>query len=247
MKNFSKGKFLAAILSMSFVVNHSASVNVFATDITGVSGNNGVYDIIPEIVKGETGIRQYENFNLTKGDIANLIFKLGPENIEKFVNLVDNQININGILNTMRDNQFYNGHVVFVSPNGMVVGASGVLNIGSLSVLTPSQASYNNFIQGGYNGDLANLEKGTSDIKVNGKIIAQENINLIGRDIAINSKGALIAGSNNGGTLLTTNNGADVLFNSLVNTNGITSGNNIVNENGSRSTKKQRQRRYFHH
>ena len=232
MKNFSKGKFLAAILSMSFVVNHSASVNVFATDITGVSGNNGVYDIIPEIVKGETGIRQYENFNLTKGDIANLIFKLGPENIEKFVNLVDNQININGILNTMRDNQFYNGHAVFVSPNGMVVGASGVLNIGSLSVLTPSQASYNNFIQGGYNGDLANLEKGTSDIKVNGKIIAQENINLIGRDIAINSKGALIAGSNNGGTLLTTNNGADVLFNSLVNTNGITSGNNIVNENG---------------
>ena len=41
-----------------------------------------------------------------KGDIANLIFKYGTENVSKFVNLVDNQVNINGLVNSMRDGKF---------------------------------------------------------------------------------------------------------------------------------------------
>ena len=42
----------------------------------------------------------------------------------------------------MRDGNFYNGHAIFISPNGMVVGASGVLNVGTLSVVTPAQDKY---------------------------------------------------------------------------------------------------------
>ena len=47
----------------------------FATNISGVSGNNGTFNINPEVANGDTGFRQYENFYLSKGDIANLIFK----------------------------------------------------------------------------------------------------------------------------------------------------------------------------
>lgn len=232
MKNLSKRKLLAAILSVSFVMQQSVILKVSATDITGVTGNNGIYNINPSDIKGDIGFREYENFNLSKGDIANLIFKYGADNISKFINLVDNQININGILNTMRDNQFYNGHAIFISPNGMVVGSSGVLNVGALSVYTPSQLDYKKYIDSNYNQDLSTLQKGTADVKIDGKVFSRGDIDIIARDAAISSKGALIAGVDNGSQLITTQNGADILFNSLVNTSNIKQADTITVENG---------------
>ena len=57
---------------------------VFATDITGIHGNNGVYDIDAAKVSGSTGFRQYKDFTLDNGDVANLKFDQGHN---KFVNL----------------------------------------------------------------------------------------------------------------------------------------------------------------
>ncbi len=231
MKNFSNRKLLSAVVSVSFVIQQSTFLGVYATDITGITGNNGVYNINPAEIVGSTGFRGYENFNLSAGDIANLIFKYGETNVSKFINLVDNQININGIINTMRDNQFYNGHAIFISPNGMVVGASGVLNVGSLSVLTPSLASYNRYLNGGFNEDISLLEGGTADVRIDGKVFTKGDINILAKDASVTSTGALIAGVNNG-ELITTNNGADILFNSLVNTSEIKTGDRIAMENG---------------
>ena len=70
----------------------------------------------------------------------------GSNDLSTFVNLVDNQINIQGIVNAVGKNgAFNNGHAVFISPNGMVVGSSGVLNVGSLTVLTPDSNSYEKY------------------------------------------------------------------------------------------------------
>ena len=60
MKNLSKRKLLAAVLSVSFVMQQSAFLSVYATDITGITGNNGIYNIDPSDIKGDTGFRQYE-------------------------------------------------------------------------------------------------------------------------------------------------------------------------------------------
>ncbi len=231
MKNLSKRKLLAAVVSVSFIMQQSAFLGVYATDITGVTGNNGIYNINPTDIKGETGFRQYENFTLSKGDIANLIFQYGEENVSKFINLVNNQININGIVNSMRDNQFYNGHAIFISPNGMVVGASGVLNVGSLSVLTPSETNYKRYLNNGFQEDISSLQTGTADVTVEGKVFAKGDIDIIARNAAVTAKGALIAGANNG-QILTSNDGADILFNSLVNTSNIKTGDTIALENG---------------
>lgn len=231
MKDLSKRKLLAAVLSVSFVMQQSAFLSVSATDITGVTGNNGIYNINPEQIKGDTGFRQYEHFNLSQGDIANLIFKYGAENVEKFINLVDNTININGIVNSMRDNQFYNGHAIFISPNGMVVGASGVLNVGALSVYTPSQSDYKKYIDGNYAQDLSTLKKGTSDVEINGKVFSRGDIDIVARDAVIGAKGALITGVNNN-QLINSNSASDVLFNALVNTSDIKAADRIAIENG---------------
>ena len=49
----------------------------------------------------------------------------------------------------LRDGNFVNGNAIFVSPNGMVIGESGVLNVGSLSIVTPTQEAYNKFTGNG--------------------------------------------------------------------------------------------------
>ena len=231
MKLVSKRKMLAAALTVSFLMQQSVMLGAFATDISGIQGNNGVYDILPSDKNGDIGFRKYQNFTLSEGDIANLIFKFGRENVSKFVNLVDNTININGIVNTMRDGNFYNGHAVFISPNGMVVGASGVLNVGALSVYTPAQSDYKRYIDNNYTGDISSLQKGTANVTVNGKVISRGDINVIAKDATVTANGALFAGVQNA-DLLTSQGNAEILFNALVNTDNLSAGNTLALENG---------------
>lgn len=237
----SKRQILVAVMALSLIPTPTFSSNISNVvnpgDIGHINGDsviNGVnggkiYNINPSAINGSIGFRHYKNFNLSEGDIANLIFKYGRENVEKFVNFVDNTININGLLNTMRDNNFYNGHAIFISPNGLVVGASGVLNVGSLSVLTPSKTSYEEFSgnmdkyapilakegTSEYNALMDN--KGTGTIKIDGKVLARNSINLRAADVDFGSTARVLAGVNNN-ELINTNARAEALFATLVNT-----------------------------
>ena len=141
-------RIIASVISANmFLLN--VPLGGFASEISGFNQTTGTFNIEAAKVSGSTGFRYYDKFNLSKGDIANLIYK---NNYSKFVNLVNEQININGLVQTVKDNSFYNGHAIFVSPNGMLVGASGVLNVGSLSILTPSSGKFNDF-KSAYDGD----------------------------------------------------------------------------------------------
>lgn len=213
---------MAALLSVT---------TVQATNITGVTGVGNVYDINPLKSAGTIGYRQYQDFDLSQGDIANLIFTYGGKNLESFVNLVDNKININGIVNTMRGGNFYNGHAVFISPNGMTVGSHGVLNVGTLSVLTPDGTTYGN-LKTGYNtksfdeiNNLSQLRKqhgGNADVNIAGKVFTRGSVNVNAKNI--NVSGNIFNGvpSTN---QLTSEAAATTLFNSLVNTDGIPANN----------------------
>ena len=201
-----------------------------ATDITGVNGNNGVFNITPDKLNGEVGYRKYDNFNLSAGDIANLIYKYGnSRDINTFINLVQNGVKIDGILNTMRDGNFYNGQAVFITPGGMTVGASGVLNVGSLSVITPTNDAYNslkgeyasnNFANINNISSLLNKSSNVGNISIDGKILAREGVQLRGGQINVGANGAIINGIAEQNAI-TSATRAEALFNNLVNTNGI--------------------------
>lgn len=205
-----------------------------ATDITGVTGNNGVFNITPDKLNGEVGYRKYDNFNLSAGDIANLIYKYGnSRDINTFINLVQNGVKIDGILNTMRDGNFYNGQAVFITPGGMAVGASGVLNVGSLSVITPTNDAYNNLKSEYTSNNFANINNISSllnkssnvgNISIDGKILAREGVQLRGGQINVGANGAIINGITSTQAFTdraTAATRAEALFNDLVNTNGI--------------------------
>lgn len=208
----------------------SVSSAFAVSDITGVTGNNGIYNITPEKVNSDVGYRKYDNFTLGEGDIANLIYKYGTsKEIETFVNLVQNGVNINGILNTMRDGNFYNGRAIFISPNGLTVGASGVLNVGSLSVMTPTTTEYDKlkgqYAAGNYENinnfsHLLNRAENVGNIKVDGKILARNGVQLRGGQVNVGAQGAIVNGIKEQNALTSVAK-AQELFNNLVNTDGI--------------------------
>ena len=220
-----------SVLLMALVF---AATSAMATDITGVTGN-GVFNIDPTGSVNNIGYRSYDNFNLSSGDTANLKFDSG---INSFVNMVKNQVNIDGLLQTTKNGAFHNGEAVFVSPNGMVVGNSGVLNVGALSVYTPTPQGmamlHKGFKDGNltttYQGQQINLMEaigwhGNAPVTINGHVFSHGDVNVVARQFDLGANGGIAAGVN--GT------SADI-FNALVNT-GNTSNVNIrtYDRNGS--------------
>ena len=227
---------IAAFLSVTSVYAESNITGI--EGVPGASGGGQIFDIHPEVTNGDVGYRHYNQFQLGQGDIANLLYQLGVKDVDTFVNLVDGKIDINGIVNTMRGNDFYNGHAIFISPNGMVVGASGVLNVGSLSVVTPSQDHYDNVLMKDYGQAhkvFDNINKisemkddSNAPIDIQGGIIARNGVDL--RGSAIDISGNVVNGVN-GINVLSDKAQADAVFNNLVNTDGMLTANAI--ENGS--------------
>ena len=235
-----KRKVVASALTFCFFLQQSFCLQVFATSIDGVAGNNGVFNIDPTAVNGDIGFRKYSFFDLSKGDVANLIFNnKNAGDISTFVNMVDSQININGIVNSVnKAGDFTNGNVVFVSPNGMVVGASGVLNVGSLSVMTPDSDAYEK-----YKSDLSrpSLIKdyesrlgvpGNGTVTIDGQVLARNFVDINAANVNVTDNALVMAGVKNSDKILS-NSQADVLFNKLVNTDNLNNANQFANDNGS--------------
>lgn len=245
--NFNPKRILASFLTFGVFFMYAAPLPVLASEISNINpvsqGGHNVYNINAAKVSGSTGFRHYNNFKLDKGDIANLKFN----NYTKFVNLVNNKITINGIVNTMKGNNFYNGHAIFVSPQGFVLGASGVLNVGSLSVLTPSQSKFDTFKSKYDSGDLSDYVHGADkykellndshgEITMNGKILSRGDVELFGDKITIKGttadKAGIVAGIETGNDeVYTEEDAAKALFNTLV-SNNITDTTNFALEDG---------------
>lgn len=227
-----------------------------ATNISGATNNGNVYSVKPEHFSGNAGYRRYENFSLDRGHVLNLEFireQAGKANPDTFVNLVDSKVNINGLVNTTRNGAFYNGHAVFIAPNGFVVGSSGVLNVGRLSVSTPTSNTYNKLLShdGKNFGDAdfnyaeaighnlskltqnsdANLPAGASEVAIHGLVLTNKGAEMSGN--TVNVSGHLVNGVKNQ-TALTTEEAANNLFTSLVNTNGTLKDASKFEINGSR-------------
>ena len=236
-----KRKVVASALTFCFFLQQSFCLQVVATNISGIEGNNGIYNIDPSAINGDIGFRKYHDFELSSGDIANLIFHnaTSGQDISTFVNLVDNQINIQGIVNSVnKSGEFTNGNVVFVSPNGMLVGSSGVLNVGSLSVMTPDSQAYEK-----YKSDLSRPSliqdyesrlsvPGTGTVQIDGKVLARNAIDINAANVNITDSALMMAGVKDS-TKILSNMQAENLFNKLVNTDNLNPANGFSNDNGS--------------
>ena len=93
------------------------------------------YDITNQQVKDNNALNKFNDFALKQHDVANLHL----DKVDHQINVVKNQINIDGVVNAIKDNKI-GGDVYFFSNAGIAVGANGVFNVGRLTLGTNTAA-----------------------------------------------------------------------------------------------------------
>ena len=135
-------KIISAVTAAGFIMQPMVG---FARSINKVNNNgsikvNGnVTNIWADKVVGNAAVNVFQDFKLDANNIANMYFKdLQNNSADNLVNFVNSRIDINGTVNAVKDNKI-GGNLFFLSKDGMAVGKSGVINTGSLYVMTPTQ------------------------------------------------------------------------------------------------------------
>ncbi|WP_295358558.1 hypothetical protein [uncultured Succiniclasticum sp.] len=126
----------AGILAMPFSVGEAAIVRKEGTG-PAIAPNGNVYNIDPEGSNGNFAYNRFKEFNLPQDQIANLKFG----NAATLANLVNSKVTINGIVNAVKGGAI-DGHLIFLSPNGIAVGAKGIINAGSFTGIVPTQTNF---------------------------------------------------------------------------------------------------------
>lgn len=202
-----------------------ADVNVADPAHTGkvdkppLAGGGTQYDIYNQQVNNGSALNKFTDFGIGQKDVANL--QLGSS-VDRQINLVKNRINIDGVVNAIKDNKI-GGDVYFFSNAGIMVGKTGVFNVGRLTLGT--NAAYGEAL---YNGGMekhlaqsataqAKAVAGGSDITLQGKVYAQGDVIVGAGDVSLN--GAVVRTHvDNAGTYAAQKT-ADEYRNQLVNIN----------------------------
>jgi hypothetical protein len=195
---------------------------------TTVKVSGTTTNITTSTVQGAVAYNSFTTFNVAQGNTTNLIFPNGTLNL---LNLVNSQaINIWGILNSIQDGKV-GGNVLFADPFGIVVGKSGTINVGALTVITPTQSFMDSFFSAPgtpsasatsalMSGAVPISSDGT--VLVQGKINAISNIMLVGENVT--NSGAIASGAVFKST--------QPDFSDVVNVNGLTAGTALSTTNG---------------
>ena len=159
-------KIISAVTAVGFIMQPIVG---FAQSINKVNNNgsievNGnVTNIWADKVVSNSAVNVFKDFQLDANNIANMYFNTkgaSGADAANLVNFVNSRIDINGTVNAIQNSQI-GGNLFFLSKEGMAVGKSGVINTGSLYVMTPTQ----DFME--------NMQRVVSDADVN---TAAENI-----------------------------------------------------------------------
>ncbi len=138
---------------------------------TSLTGTGKVHDIYAQKVMESQkdgfnlGVNQFQKYQVTAGDIANMYFqtKNGQLKADSLVNLVNSRINIEGTVNAIKNGRI-DGDLYFISPNGMAVGKTGVINAGRLVGLVPDNTVFGNFERLYWNNDTTLMSYFKEDI-----------------------------------------------------------------------------------
>src|SRR4051812_1221314 len=158
---------------------------------TTVTTNGSVTGITTTTTAGANAFNSFSQFKVGGGNTANLYVPGGSQNL---INIVrDGAVVVNGIVNSYKNGQI-GGNVYFADPHGFVVGKSGVINTGSLTVTTPTREFVDSLI--GPQGQIGSaatqqlidgnvLLSPDGAIAIRGRINANDGVRLIGQTVAI--------------------------------------------------------------
>ena len=111
--------------------------------VKDIANSGKQYDIKNQQVKDGNALNKFEDFGIKQHDVANLHM----EKANHQINVVKNKIDIDGVVNAIKDNKI-GGDVYFFSNAGIAVGSHGVFNVGRLTLGTNTavgDALYNGY------------------------------------------------------------------------------------------------------
>lgn len=214
-------KILSSVLAAGFVVLPFFCGEAFAAgSIVRVDSDknlmqSGRADIYAESVHGDVGLNRFQEFKVGHQELANLYFQQSKDStaLNTLVNTVASRIDINGTVNAIRDNKV-GGNLYFLSKDGMVVGANGVVNAGSLTVL----AAENKFKDAEAASEA--LKKQAWELSSKGTIDVSGTLNTA---TGIDLRAAYINVAKGDGSSFAPQLRTGMLFYTTVNTNGLVS------------------------
>lgn len=192
---------------------HTGKVNK-----TQLAGGGIQYDITNQQVNNGSALNKFTDFGIGQKDVANL--QLGSS-VDRQINLVKNRIDIDGVVNAIKDNKMIGGDVYFFSNAGIAVGEHGVFNVGRLTLGTNAaygEALYNGGMESHLQKTAAEQAKavaGGSDITLQGKVYAQSDV-VLGAG-SVNVKGGEIRTHRNNADTYADKKAAEAYRNQLVN------------------------------
>ena len=161
--------------------------------------SGAVTDIRTGTISNGTGINSFSRFNVLSGELANLFV---PDSASALVNIVrDQTTTINGMVNAYKDGRI-GGNVFFASPNGFVVGQSGVINVGHLTVSTPTGEFSDRLLDSNGRSEQAALQQlldggaiplsSSGLIAIRGSVNALEGVRLTGSQVQIDAQAHIV-------------------------------------------------------
>lgn len=111
--------------------------------VTDIANIGKQYDITNQQVKAGNALNKFDKFGIKQHDVANL--HMGEANHQ--INVVKNKIDIDGVVNAIKNNKI-GGDVYFFSNAGIAVGSHGIFNVGRLTLGTNTavgDALYNGY------------------------------------------------------------------------------------------------------
>ncbi|WP_303840572.1 leukotoxin LktA family filamentous adhesin [Selenomonas ruminantium] len=196
--------FGGTLLASTAMPSWAAAQNI--EKVNGEKFNNQVNQIYADKLVNSTAVNAFKNFELDAGRIANMHMgtAANPNAAGSLVNFVNNQVSISGTVNAVK-NGGIGGNLYFLSPNGVVVGSSGVINAGSVHLMAPSQSQYNVLVGDSGVNDTAfsqnwsKIQDGSialnadATIKVAGRINTVDGASLRGGNVNLQSGASVVA------------------------------------------------------
>ena len=171
---------------------------------TDVATNSAIHSITSKKRAGAHAINVFDKFVVGTNHTANLQVPNDLAVGGKLVNIVrgSDAAAVHGVLNSYQNGQL-GGDVVFASSAGFLVGSSGVVNVGSLAIKTPSQNDLDNLISNGEAdsskvSDLLNNSFSVSSsgtVRIQGKINTASGVNINANQIDVTDTGKIISGA----------------------------------------------------
>lgn len=130
------------LTAVAEALDHAITVDPNWTGTTITSSQNNLHhDISTTHINGSVAANKFTKFQVGEKHLVDMHL---PTNTNHLVNVVDNKISVNGTVNALKGSKV-GGNLYFVSPQGMIVGKTGVINAGSLTAVITTDDAYKKY------------------------------------------------------------------------------------------------------